>query len=269
MKINGTGPNIRFVSYARACPDAEPLHIALDFSGKGYHHDKRAPGCSSPGLPEERAMGNAGKPRDTEDVYQNVPVCEIPWNREDPPGPLVELVESGRVRPCRCIDLGCGTGNYSRYLSEKGFAVTGIDISPAAIRIARENAAKTNAPVDFIAADVLDAAQLIRGTFDFAFDWEVLHHVYPRKRVRYVQSVSGLLNLGGTYLSVCFSVQDPQFGGRGKYRRTPLGTVLYFSSENELNRLFSGFFTIQELKTVEIGGKGTPHLAISVLMEKK
>lgn len=78
-----------------------------------------------------------------------------------------------------------------------------------------------------------------------------------------------LLNSGGHYLSVCFSEKDPLFGGSGKYRETPLGTVLYFSSEEELKELFSRFFRIIELKTIEIEGKFAPHLANYAFMVKK
>ena len=38
----------------------------------------------------------------------------------------------------RVLDLACGKGRYSRYLSEKGFRVTGLDISPASIGFARQ-----------------------------------------------------------------------------------------------------------------------------------
>ena len=38
----------------------------------------------------------------------------------------------------RVLDLACGKGRYARYLSEKGFDVTGLDISPASIDFARQ-----------------------------------------------------------------------------------------------------------------------------------
>ena len=33
----------------------------------------------------------------------------------------------------RLLDLGCGTGEHSRFLASKGFDVTGVDSSPAMI----------------------------------------------------------------------------------------------------------------------------------------
>lgn len=38
----------------------------------------------------------------------------------------------------RMLDVGCGRGRHSRRLAEKGFYVTGIDISPASIAYARQ-----------------------------------------------------------------------------------------------------------------------------------
>jgi len=37
----------------------------------------------------------------------------------------------------RVLDVGCGAGRHSRYLQEKGLDVTGIDVSPLAIKVCR------------------------------------------------------------------------------------------------------------------------------------
>jgi len=202
-------------------------------------------------------------------IYRNTPLEEIPWNIETPPNALVELVKSGKVKPCKTIDLGCGTGNYAIYLASIGFEVTGIDISPTAIKIAKENAKKKGVKCNFLATDVLGNLDEVKETFDFAYDWELLHHIFPEQRKKYVENVCRILNPKGKYLSVCFSEKDPQFGGSGKYRQTQLGTILYFSSEDELRNLFKPYFNIKELKTIRIRGKPAPHLANYAFMERK
>jgi SAM-dependent methyltransferase len=206
---------------------------------------------------------------DMDEIYRNRALEEIPWIVEKPPEVLVDLIESGVIRPCKAVDLGCGTGHYAIYLAGRGFQVTGIDISPTAIGIARENAKSKGARCDFIAADVLGDLKEVGGTFDFAYDWELLHHIFPEHRTKYVENVSRLLNPNGRYLSVCFSEKSPQFGGSGEYRETPLGTVLYFSSESELRDLFDPYFQINEMRTIQISGKAAPHLAIYTFMEKR
>lgn len=209
------------------------------------------------------------EPIEVEDIYRTLPPEAIPWNIEIPPKTLVELVESGKVKPCKTIDLGCGAGYYAIYLASRGFDIAGIDISPTAIKIAKEKAEKENVKCIFIVADVLGSLDEVKDTFDFAYDWSLLHHVYPEHREKYIENVNRILNSGGKYLSVCFSEKDSHFGGSGKYRETPLGTILYFSSEEELKELFSACFKIIELKTIKIEGKFSPHFANYVFMEKK
>lgn len=206
---------------------------------------------------------------DIDTIYRELPLEKIPWNLEEPPEALVSLVESGSITPCGTIDLGCGVGNQAAYLAGKGFCVTGVDSSAEAIRLARENAAEKGVSCRFVVADVLGDVREIGGTFDFAYDWGLLHHIYPEQRKKYVANVHRLLNKGGKYLSVCFSEQDPQFGGVGKYRKTSLGTVLYFSSEEELRELYEECFKIIELKTIQIAGRAAAHQANYAFLERK
>jgi SAM-dependent methyltransferase len=42
------------------------------------------------------------------------------------------------ARESRMLDIGCGRGRHSRFLAEKGFQVTGIDISPDSISFAKQ-----------------------------------------------------------------------------------------------------------------------------------
>jgi SAM-dependent methyltransferase len=211
------------------------------------------------------------QPVDIDEIYRRMPLDRIPWNSETPPDSLVELVRSGRVRPCRAIDLGCGAGNYAIWLAGQGFEVTGVDSSPTAIQIAREKAEKKGVRCSFIVADLLGDLHGIDGKFDFGYDWELLHHIMPEDRSTYAKNVHSLLNPGATYLSVCFSEEDPQFGGpgKGKIRRTPIGTVLYFSSESEIRELISPYFTIHELKTITVPGKFGNHRAVYALSVRR
>jgi SAM-dependent methyltransferase len=202
-------------------------------------------------------------------IYRRIPLEKIPWNIETTPDALVDLVRSGKVKPCRTIDLGCGAGNYAIYLAGLGFDVTGVDSSPTAIRFAREKAEKLGVACSFVVADLLGDLHEVQEKFDFGYDYELLHHFMPEGRETYAKNVASLLNPGAMYLSVCFSEDDPQFGGQGKVRETPIGTVLYFSSEIEIRELFSPYFAIQDLRTIEVAGKYGAHRAVYTLSYRR
>ena len=121
-----------------------------------------------------------------ERLYRKTPLNEIPWNIETPPDVLVDLVESGKVKPCKAIDLGCGTGNYSIYLASVGFDVTGIDNSPTAIKIAQENAKKKGIKCNFLVANVLGNLNEVNCKFEFAFDWGSCCITYSQRKGEYM-----------------------------------------------------------------------------------
>jgi SAM-dependent methyltransferase len=203
---------------------------------------------------------------DIDDIYRNLPPEDIPWNRPELPEPLRELLESGDVLPCRAVEFGCGMGNHAIEMARRGFEVTGVDLAPNAIRMARENAAAADTDVRFVAADVTKTLDLPTG-FGFGWDWEMLHHLFPEQRPSYAANLARLLAPGAQHLSVCFSEHDPMFGD-GKQRLTPIGTVLYFSSEAEIRELFSPHFDIASLGLIDIHGTHGNHRAVRALLRK-
>lgn len=204
-----------------------------------------------------------------EQIYRDILPENIPWNLTKPPTLLVQAVESGRIKPCKAVDLGCGAGNYAVWMAKQGFEMTGIDFSREAIKLAESLAAREGVSCNFMVADLLGDIKEFQSSFDFAYDWELLHHIFPEDRPQYIKNVHSIMRPKGIYFSACFSEKDPEFGGEGKYRKTPLGTMLYFSSEKELSTLYEPFFRIIELRTVEIPGKHQPHLVNAAWLERK
>ncbi len=86
-----------------------------------------------------------------------------------------QILPSLRGRDIRVLELGCGNGNLATYLArERSFHVTGVDLSPKSIALARENAKLQGVDVTFIASDILDE-HLDLPRFDVIVGHFVLH----------------------------------------------------------------------------------------------
>ena len=65
--------------------------------------------------------------------------------------------EIGRNKQAKILDVGCGTGRHSIELARRGYNVTGIDLSAAQLKHAREKARSTGVSVRFIQKDARKA----------------------------------------------------------------------------------------------------------------
>ena len=204
-----------------------------------------------------------------EQIYKGSRPEEIPWNSEQPPELLVELVEGDRIKRGRALDLGCGLGNYAIWLASKGFEVMGLDCSPTAIKIAKQNAKRRKIKCKFLVADLTGDWPDWGSQFDFVYDWGLLHHIPPKQRPAYVQNVHKVLKQQGKYASLCFNEKDTAFEGTGKIRNTQMRTAVYLSGEDELRNLFSKFFEIIDFRVLEIAGKFMTHVFNYCFMQRK
>lgn len=105
----------------------------------------------------------------------------------------------------RCIDLGCGTGAFTRRLLAFGLRVGGMDISPAAITHAKGAAVEIDFQVgDITATGLPDACQ------DIVCYSGVLHHFTTREsRIQVLKEGRRLLAPGGRVFAFDPSVQSP------------------------------------------------------------
>lgn len=53
----------------------------------------------------------------------------------------------------KIVDIGCGTGRHAIELAKRGYSVTGIDLSEAQLKKAREKAEQANVKVEFLRYD--------------------------------------------------------------------------------------------------------------------
>jgi 2-polyprenyl-3-methyl-5-hydroxy-6-metoxy-1,4-benzoquinol methylase len=200
-------------------------------------------------------------------AYENAET--VPWNNIIPPSELVGLIETGMIKPCKTLDIGCGNGHYSIFLAKNGFKVTGIDISHNAIIHAKENAQKEKLIVHFRELDARDISQL-DDCFDFVFEWGLLHFIFPEFREKYIHDLALKINQGGMYLVLTFNEKSPEWGG-GKSRTGLSGAPLYYSSMEELLTLYKPYFEILETKIrpTLFKNSGNEHLENYLLLERK
>ena len=142
------------------------------------------------------------------------------------------MERSGDVRGQRICDVGCGSGRFVTALAKKGAAhVTGIDIAPEMLKIARELAAKdgvTNS-CSFINADVNDWSTNERFDLTIAIGfWDYIAN--PDSRLKVIRSVT---KKGGKFLSAW-----PRSGTwRVPIRKARLGALgcpVYFFKRDEV-----------------------------------
>ncbi|MEM9725681.1 MAG: magnesium protoporphyrin IX methyltransferase [Pseudomonadota bacterium] len=108
------------------------------------------------------------------------------------------------LRGAEVLDAGCGVGQLSVALAERGASVTAVDISPRLIDVARERAAREASleaagRIRFIAGDMLEAAPQAaddpsRGAarrFDYAVAMDSLLHYRPEHVAAALDRLSG------------------------------------------------------------------------------
>ena len=145
-----------------------------------------------------------------DEVYRS---RSAPWLIDQPQPAIVALDREGWIRGS-VLDIGCGAGEHTIHLAARGHAVLGIDFSPAAVDVARENAAARGVSASFAVADALDLGD--RQRFDTIVDSALFHIFEDAERARYVRSLRAACRPGGRVFVLALAVSDtePGFGPR-------------------------------------------------------
>jgi cyclopropane fatty-acyl-phospholipid synthase-like methyltransferase len=152
---------------------------------------------------------------------------------------LVSLVEGGRIKPGRAIDLGCGAGANAIYLAEHGFDMTGVDYAEAAIEKAQGRAKEAGLQVNFMVDDLTDLHN-VSGTFDFLLDYGVLDDLNLGKREQYLLNMLPLTHPGSQYLLWGF-----EYPMRWWEKAIPFFDAAFY--EGEIEERFGEYFEIERI----------------------
>ena len=109
------------------------------------------------------------------------------WWQEGTEKFINELPNSATI-----LDVGCGAGVKSKYLSEKGYKVTGIDFSEKMIEIAK----REHPEIDFEIIDIYEIDKYTK-TFDGVFAQASLLHIEKSRIKEVLENLKNKLNPGG------------------------------------------------------------------------
>ena len=130
----------------------------------------------------------------------------------------------------RVLDVGCGGGLLAEGMARRGAKVTGIDLAPAALEVARLHALESGVEVDYreVAVDALVAVE--PAAFDLVTCLEMLEHVPDPAAV--LQAMARLVRPGGDVVCSTINRNAKAFalaivGAEYVLRLLPRGTHQY------------------------------------------
>jgi SAM-dependent methyltransferase len=185
-----------------------------------------------------------------------------PWGRAASPD-LVDLVESGRIQPCKTLDIGCGTGVTSIYLASRGFDVTGVDFAPAAIERAGKAARDAGVTATFVVDD-FTSPTAIHDEFDLLVDHGTFDDLGSADRDRYVSTAARIAAQPATFYLWCFE-WEPVRWERWVTRALPFGGINV--APGEVERRFSPQWTVEAIGSRALGR--WPRRSAAYLMTKE
>lgn len=130
----------------------------------------------------------------------------------------------------RVLDVGCGGGLLAEGMVRRGARVTGIDLAPAAIEVARLHAIESGLHVDYRLASAEELAGAEPGAFDLVTCLELLEHVPDPAAL--VAALARLVRPGGDVVCATLSRSLRSFalaivGAEYLLRLLPAGTHQY------------------------------------------
>ncbi len=124
---------------------------------------------------------------------------QVPWDDALPPPEVQNL--AAVLPPGRALDLGCGYGRTSIYLTQQGWQVDGVDFVPQAIAEANRRAAEAGITkqIQFHVGSVADL-HFVNGPYDWAIDVGCMHSLSTQLQKAYRDELLRLLRPGAVYL---------------------------------------------------------------------
>jgi SAM-dependent methyltransferase len=185
---------------------------------------------------------------------------DTPWETGQPSSELQRVVAELPIRPCRALELGCGSGASAVWLAQQGFEVTALDLSTLAIEQARQRADEAGVSVRFLVADLLNPPSELAGPFDFFFDRGCYHVVRREDGTAYLQTLRGVTRSGTVGLVLAGNARESHQPGPPVVREDQV--------RDELGSVFD-MVQLREFRFDQIEGDGRRFLGWSCLLRRR
>lgn len=169
-----------------------------------------------------------------------------PWDIGRPQPAIQHLADNGEfVEPV--LDSGCGSGEHALLVASMGMRVQGVDISSAAIDLARSKARRRGLEVEFIVGDVLELDRIdrLQRPFRTVIDMGCFHTFSNADRPLYAASLASVVEPGGMLHLLCFSEHTP--GTEGPRRVTQGELQQTFSIDWHVERIEPDVIAVSNL----------------------
>jgi SAM-dependent methyltransferase len=124
----------------------------------------------------------------------------VPWDRDEPNPLMVDWLERHRRDGGRAMVVGCGLGRDAEYVASLGFHTTAFDVSPTAVRGARERFPKSL--VEYVVANLLDPPAEWVGGFDLVVESITVQSMPLSVRADAIRHVGRMVAPGGELLVI-------------------------------------------------------------------
>ena len=158
------------------------------------------------------------------------------------PSQILSLIWKNFLPNSKIIDLGCGQGIDSLFLSKNGFSVTAIDSSDVAInqiKIKKDEFKLDN--LELIGGDINDF-NIEKNKYQVIICRNVLNFLDKDKALKILNSLQDNVQKGSYMIIEVFTKNDPSFLSDNKF-------ISYFE-EQELLNIFSGYKIFYYLENI-------------------
>ncbi len=127
------------------------------------------------------------------------------------------------------LDVGCGAGQITDYLTQKGLNVIGLDFSQELLKIAKQNSPNSK----FILADICDYEQETK--VDGIITKDTLFHLPNEDLIHVLQKFKGLLKPNG---NICIIMDTPK----------EIGENIFVEELDSKQQVYYNYLSAEKLK---------------------